>query len=610
MRLGPFCLHKPSLKLFLSCALTSLFTLYMFWSGCEVHSANPTRKSEEIRRATLAITDCSRVIAETTHEENERSEGTELLKADEAASKQIVCPNVEQIDGIVNGEKKFTARLEGGEAYVPFSFVKEYFDIYGEVQDLAGSSLLDWRHSYSEVHYTKPGIVYQTKDPFLWFETYHVEGRTRVKCISGIENVPVSSQWNSKGHYYPIQIAQYGLSHYNLLILDGDSSGKEKVFEDAETGSEVNWNWASPQTAQISYVFDKGRNTRVFQFSTTGLKGEGVKLSIDSSTKDYVLSFDLLFRGEVRVSVVVETDDSVMHTIHYTTNNVLMASTDSEVSYGLGHWKGWRRIVRDLDTDLRKGAFPAEKRNSKRGKLSLTEVQSITLHGRGSIDNISLAHSAHAQIFLAAANWFLRHQGEKGNWPITVKRKVIDGVTLSPDWNSAMAQGQAMSLLTRAYLYTQNQSYLNAALRATNLFKIKSKDKGVLTSFLNQFPWYEEYPTSPALLVLNGFIYSLIGLYDLKLTAGSQRGAEAAELFNEGMRSLKVMLPLYDSGSGTFYDLRHVTMHIEPNLARWDYHTLHVSQLYFLSSIDSDPIFKTTAIRWEGYNKGKRAKHN
>ncbi len=28
--------------------------------------------------------------------------------------------------------------------------------------------------------------------------------------------------------------------------------------------------------------------------------------------------------------------------------------------------------------------------------------------------------------------------------------------------------------------------------------------------------WYEEYPTSPPTFVLNGFMYSLLGLFDLK----------------------------------------------------------------------------------------------
>lgn len=267
MRLGPFCLHKPSLKLFLACAFTFVITLYLFWSGCEVPSNVPTKKSEEIRDPPQAVADCPKVITKTSNEEDERSEKTELTKP---AASQNSCPNVERIDAIVNGEKKFEGRLEGSEAYVPFSFVKEYFDIYGELQELDGKTVLDWRHSYSEVHSVKAGAIYETKGPFLWFETYHVEGRSRVKCISGIEEVPVSSQWNPKGHFYPIQIAQYGLSHYNMLQLDGDSKGKEKVFEDAETVSEVNWNWAAPQSAQISNVFDKERNTRVLQFSTTG----------------------------------------------------------------------------------------------------------------------------------------------------------------------------------------------------------------------------------------------------------------------------------------------------------------------------------------------------
>ena len=253
----------------MACVLTFVITLYLFWSGCEVPSTFHTKKSEEIRGAPQAVADCSKVIAKTSNEEDDRSEKTELSLNKPAAS-QNVCPSVERIDAIVNGEKKFEARLEGSEAYVPFSFVKEYFDIYGELHELDGTTVLDWRHSYSEVHLTKPGSVYETKLPFLWFETYHVEGRTRVKCISGIEEVPVSTQWNPKGHFYPIQIAQYGLSHYNVLQLEGDSDGREKVFEDAESVSDVSWNWAAPQNAQISNVFDKERNTRVFQFSTTG----------------------------------------------------------------------------------------------------------------------------------------------------------------------------------------------------------------------------------------------------------------------------------------------------------------------------------------------------
>lgn len=81
-------------------------------------------------------------------------------------------------------------------------------------------------------------------------------------------------------------------------------------------------------------------------------------------------------------------------------------------------------------------------------------------------------------------------------------------------------------------------------------------------------------------------------------------------MFDDGMTSLKTLLPLFDTGSGSFYDLRHFTLGVSPNIARWDYHATHVNQLYLLAGLDSDPILINTAKRWEGYMQGKRAAHN
>lgn len=70
------------------------------------------------------------------------------------------------------------------------------------------------------------------------------------------------------------------------------------------------------------------------------------------------------------------------------------------------------------------------------------------------------------------------------------------------------------------------------------------------------------------------------------------------------------MLLLFDMGSGTVYDLRHFTLGIAPNLARWDYHATHINQLLLLSTIEDEPLFKSTPERWIGYMNGKRAGHN
>lgn len=83
---------------------------------------------------------------------------------------------------------------------------------------------------------------------------------------------------------------------------------------------------------------------------------------------------------------------------------------------------------------------------------------------------------------------------------------------------------------------------------------------GVLAKYMGKYDWYEEYPTTPASFVLNGFIYSLLGLYDLNATAPRNLSHEAGHLYEQGMASLKKMLLMYDTGSGSIYDLRHITL--------------------------------------------------
>lgn len=90
-----------------------------------------------------------------------------------------------------------------------------------------------------------------------------------------------------------------------------------------------------------------------------------------------------------------------------------------------------------------------------------------------------------------------------------------------------------------------------------------------VTTVLQQIPWYEEYPTEPPSFVLNGFIYSLIGLYDLLTLAPALQARDAAALFQQGMKSLKKLLLAFDNGSGTNYDLRHLTIGCAPNIARY-----------------------------------------
>ncbi|PIO56699.1 hypothetical protein TELCIR_21900, partial [Teladorsagia circumcincta] len=90
-----------------------------------------------------------------------------------------------------------------------------------------------------------------------------------------------------------------------------------------------------------------------------------------------------------------------------------------------------------------------------------------------------------------------------------------------------------------------------------------------------------------------------------------RQGVErASKLFSTGMASLRALLPLYDTGSGSVYDLRHVGLHTAPNLARWDYHAVHVYLLKWLVQITGDNVLNETADRWIAYSWGRKAKHN
>lgn len=95
----------------------------------------------------------------------------------------------------------------------------------------------------------------------------------------------------------------------------------------------------------------------------------------------------------------------------------------------------------------------------------------------------------------------------------------------------------------------------------------------------------------------------------------------AAKLFSSGLRSLRAMLPLFDTGTGTVYDLRHLTLsnggQAGPNRARWDYHSTHINQLLTLISIlrrdgDTEAASELEQVsrRWTGYMKGHRSPHN
>lgn len=584
--------------------------------------------------------------------------------ASSVSSNKCACSS-EQIDVDVNdGEALVSGRKEGSEVFVPFNFVRKYFDIYGKFEDVGETRFL-WSHSYSKIFL--PSTPYTFDGPFMSFANYQVETRERVKCVSAIEGVPISTQWSRQGYFYPIQIAQFGLSHYSKELQrtkkdeeegysegEADDGAKKKgfswlkneasdhrralVIEDAEDRGHLA-KWAMPRDeAKATRILDAELDTTVFHFQTdepfsasvdslTAHDESGIAVSLTPETVDKKLTLqtDLHFlRNTSSLSARLQVRGRGTFYVHYVggCDSALTHTPDSRhFLYGLGARSNsrWIRLTRDLAVDLQKGLLLSKKFRKLAAKAAGLTLDAIILHGEGYLDNLTLLTEAHLPHFYAAADWFVKNQDEtNGGWKIDVTRKLANGLlTIPPGWLSAMGQGQAMSILARAYHLTRDDVYLRAALKAIKPFHFRAIEGGVVAYLFDKFPWYEEYPTKPPLFVLNGFVYSLIGLYDLSRVAPKDDGrpSVAEQLYLTGLESLVKLLPMFDTGSGTLYDLRHLHLPgVAPNLARWDYHSTHVNQLLLLATIVQDEhkkkFLSTTAERWIGYMSGKRAAHN
>lgn len=211
-------------------------------------------------------------------------------------------------------------------------------------------------------------------------------------------------------------------------------------------------------------------------------------------------------------------------------------------------------------------------------------------------------------VFLLRSQWLLEHQDvNSGCWFYNFDfNYAAMGETLSKPWISAMAQGLGMSVMTRAYHLTRDDNYLNAATRALLPFHKKVEHGGVVRAFTLgppdsgnvDLPFYEEYPTQPIpSYTLNGFMFSLLGLYDLAQT-GNQ---DAADLFDKGIGTLEVALPLFELGDGSAYDLSHLVRAPRPVHRDASYHLVHIVLLNALGTATNDHPLLWYRNRWNSY---------
>ncbi len=203
--------------------------------------------------------------------------------------------------------------------------------------------------------------------------------------------------------------------------------------------------------------------------------------------------------------------------------------------------------------------------------------------------------------FIRLADWFVENQETRlkdyvvWSTPVPVPKFKVES-----NWISAMYQGRAASVLTRAYLKTQDRKYLDLAERAFDIFAVDVADGGIRDQY-SGYTFYEEYPSDPPCHVLNGMVFALFGLQDLLRVAATDR---LEKLFREGMKTIKGVVALFDLGFWTKYDLCDITVGQEKlNPATVHYQFLHIDQMNVLHKITADSFFGDYARKWEGYVK-------
>lgn len=359
-----------------------------------------------------------------------------------------------------------------------------------------------------------------------------------------------------------------------------------QVFED---GDQNQSEWLIPNGSNFTRASETNaqQNNNVIIFSTGSQYDNAISLQMDH-VLDLVLSIDVNLLPNSSLMITLQNREThQLFYMHYITSDIILTVQDDNFYYGIGiaNTATWKHLTRDLVIDLQKGIqqIPASVSSSYSGnaivsntdklmkkKLRRSDIRitMISLLGNGKFDNLTFSTTEHIAQFYDAAEWFVRNQNIKtGGWQNPVKRKLSEFAELKQGWYSAMGQGHAISLLARAYYHSNgNSKYLRAAINGIKPFRVPSRQGGVLAKFMGKYDWYEEYPTTPASYVLNGFIYSLLGLYDLNATAPTNLSREAGQLFDMGLISLKKMLLMYDTGSGSIYDLRHLTLGMNSSL--------------------------------------------
>lgn len=213
-------------------------------------------------------------------------------------------------------------------------------------------------------------------------------------------------------------------------------------------------------------------------------------------------------------------------------------------------------------------------------------LANMTAHRRGRPGRRELAR--------AQAESLLETQEEDGEWAgcWLIRYDNPKYPFLRAPWTSALASGNAMSALLRAWEMFGDDRYRSAAEAAYHGLHVQRAEMR-LSEDDGQELWYEEYPADPPMHVLNGHVYCLLGVADYARVSGEE---EADSRWRQAAATALARLDEFDLGYWSAYELRWrepAAVHYQKNI--------HVPQLRILAQLTGQREFATVADRWERY---------
>ncbi len=120
-----------------------------------------------------------------------------------------------------------------------------------------------------------------------------------------------------------------------------------------------------------------------------------------------------------------------------------------------------------------------------------------------------------------------------------------------PPWTSGLSQGTALQVFARAWSRFKEPLYLTAAQQALGIFQTPPPDGIRVPTPAGAH--YLQYTYAPKERILNGFLQSLVGLYDYAAITKDPLGLQ---LFQAGDAEARAEVPHYDTGAWSLYDQR------------------------------------------------------